>query len=224
MDTLFILRLREIPSRNRSRRRGSQGRNRYRNIGPAATSLQATPLSVIGLLPIKSLSGQVLPPNGDTKRIPKNTPVNLAPVAAFFGGPITTNLTSVNFKNGYTMAGNVTLEQELPGEMALQVSYAINNAVGLYSSGSTYNALQGQLRKISAEHGIQVQACCPQKVDPALMPPPSRANTRGGGRRESQCCQPCSPTESDADEGSAVVIVVTAPVSQVRYSCAVCRG
>jgi hypothetical protein len=154
-------------------------------------TFSATPLSVVGLPPIRSLSGQVLPPNGDTKQIPVNTPVNLAPVAAFFGGPITTNLTSVNFKNGYTMAGNVTLEQELPGEMALQVSYAINNAVGLYSSAwpnaytgaqpqyapysavnpglgefqitdnhahSTYNALQVQLRKVSAEHGIQFQA------------------------------------------------------------------
>ncbi len=83
-------------------------------------TFSATPLSVVGLPPIRSLSGQVLPPNGDTKQIPVNTPVNLAPVAAFFGGPITTNLTSVDFKNGYTMAGNVTLEQELPGNTALQ--------------------------------------------------------------------------------------------------------
>jgi hypothetical protein len=149
-----------------------------------------TPLSVVGLQPITSLSGLVLPPNGDTKQIPKNTPVNLAPVAAFFGGPITTNLTSVNYKNGYTMAGNVTLEQELPADMALQLSYAVNNAVGLYASSwpnayngalpqytpytnvnpglgefqltdnhahSTYNALQVQLRKRSAAHGIQFQ-------------------------------------------------------------------
>jgi hypothetical protein len=105
-----------------------------------------TPLSVVGLQPITSLSGQVLPPNGDTKQIPKNTPVNLAPVAAFFGGPITTNLTSVNFKNGYTMAGNVTLEQELPADMALQLSYALNNAVGLYASSwpNAYNGAQPQ--------------------------------------------------------------------------------
>ncbi len=151
----------------------------------------ATPLSVVGLPPIRSLSGQILPPNGDTKQTPVNTPVNLAPVAAFFGGPITTNLTSTNFKNGYTMAGNVTLEQELPGSMALQASYVMNNAVGLYSSAwpnayngaasqytpytavnpglgefqltdnhshSTYNALQVQLRRLSATHGLQFQA------------------------------------------------------------------
>jgi hypothetical protein len=115
-------------------------------------TFSATPLSVVGLPPIKSLSGQVLPPNGDTKQIPVNTPVNLAPVAAFFGGPITTNLTSVNFKNGYTMAGNVTLEQELPGSMALQVSYAMNNAVGLYASAwpNGYTGAQPQYAPYSA--------------------------------------------------------------------------
>ncbi|MBV8807634.1 MAG: carboxypeptidase regulatory-like domain-containing protein [Acidobacteriaceae bacterium] len=103
-----------------------------------------TPLSVVGVPPIMSLSGEILPPNGDTKQIPHNTPVNLAPIAAFFGGPITTNLTSVNFKNGYTMAGNVTIEEELPGNMALQASYAMNNAVGLYAS-SWPNAYNGAL-------------------------------------------------------------------------------
>ena len=109
-------------------------------------TFSATPLSVVGLPPIMSLSGQVMPPNGDTQKIPPNTPVNLAPVAAFFGGPITTNLTSQNYKNGYTMAGNATLEQELPGNTALQVSYAMNNAIGLYSSEwpNAYNGAMPQ--------------------------------------------------------------------------------
>jgi len=94
----------------------------------------ATPLPVTGVPPVTSLSGQVMPPNGNTKLIPPNTPVNMAPIAAFFGGTIITNLTSQSFKNGYTMAGNATVERELPGAMTLQVSYAMNNGVGLYSS------------------------------------------------------------------------------------------
>jgi hypothetical protein len=94
----------------------------------------ATPLPVTGVPAVMSLSGHIMPPNGNTHLIPPNTPVNLAPIAAFFGGPILTNLTSTSYKNGYTMAGNVTVEQQLAGSMALQLSYAMNNAVGLYSS------------------------------------------------------------------------------------------
>lgn len=149
------------------------------------------PLSVSGLPALTSLSGQVLPPNGNTHLIPPNTPVNLLPSEQYLGGPILTNLTSVDFKNGYTLAANLTLEQELPGDMNLQVSYVVNNAVGLYGSQwpnayvgaqpqyapytavnpglsefqlttnfahSTYNALQVQLRKISPQHGLQIQA------------------------------------------------------------------
>jgi hypothetical protein len=94
----------------------------------------ATPLPVTNIPVLTSLSGQAMPPNNDTHQIPPNTPVNLAPIAAFFGGPIITNLTSMSYKNGYTMAGNVTVERELPANMDLQVSYVLNNAVGLYSS------------------------------------------------------------------------------------------
>jgi hypothetical protein len=100
----------------------------------------ATPLPVTGVPVLLSLSGQPMPPNNDTHKIPVNTPVNLEPIAAFFGGGnpangrLLTNLTSFSYRNGYTMAGNVTLEQQLPGSIALQFSYAMNNAVGLYSS------------------------------------------------------------------------------------------
>jgi hypothetical protein len=115
-------------------------------------TFSATPLSVVGLAPLTSLSGEVIPPNGNTKLIPHNTPVNLAPAAGFFGGPITTNLTSGTYKNGYTMAGNATLEQELPGNMALQLSYAMNNAVGLYSSEwpNSYNGAKPQYAPYTA--------------------------------------------------------------------------
>ena len=93
-----------------------------------------TPLSVAGLPNVVDLQGNILPPNGDTKRIKPNTPVNLAPIANFFGSPIVINLTSLHLRNGYTMSGNFTVEQELPGEITLQAGYVSNNAVGLYAS------------------------------------------------------------------------------------------
>lgn len=105
-----------------------------------------TPPSVTGVPALTSLSGAVMPPNGDTRMIPRNTPVSLAPIAAYFGGPILTNLTSVDFRNGYTMAGNVTISRELPGQMLLQTSYVMNNAVHLYSSSipNGYTGAQSQ--------------------------------------------------------------------------------
>lgn len=93
-----------------------------------------TPLSVAGLPNVVDLQGNVLPPNGNTKQIKPNTPVNLAPVASFFGSPLVINLTSLNLRNGYTMSGNFTVEQELPGEITIQAGYVSNNAVGLFAS------------------------------------------------------------------------------------------
>ncbi len=80
------------------------------------------PLPLIGAPPLTSLSGQVLPPQGNTKLIPPNTLVNTATAAAYLGGPILGNLTSVDFRNGYTMAGNVTLERQLPGDIAFRAA------------------------------------------------------------------------------------------------------
>jgi hypothetical protein len=64
--------------------------------------------------------------------IPPNTPINMQAAAAYLLGPILGNLTSVNFKNGYTMSGNVTLERQLSRDIAVQAAYVSNNAVGLY--------------------------------------------------------------------------------------------
>jgi carboxypeptidase family protein len=93
-----------------------------------------SPLPVFGLPVLTDLQGNPLPPGGDTKKIPPNTPVNMAPVAAYFGGPVLVNFTSMNLRNGYTMAGNFTLERELPGDMVLQVAYVTNDAAKLYAS------------------------------------------------------------------------------------------
>lgn len=91
-----------------------------------------TPLAVT-LPTLTSTTGAVMPPNGNTKDIPSNTPANLAPIAALTG-PIMGDWTSNTMKNGYTLTGNFTIEQQLPGDMALQLSYVSNHGLDLYQS------------------------------------------------------------------------------------------
>ena len=92
------------------------------------------PLSLAGMPVLTDLQGNPLPPNGNTHLIRPNTPVNLKPVAAFFGGPLELNFNSMGLRNGYTLAGNITLERELPGDVLLQAAYVTNNAVHLWAS------------------------------------------------------------------------------------------
>jgi hypothetical protein len=99
-----------------------------------------TPLSV-SLPSLTSTSGATIPPAGGPKKIPANTPVNLAPIAAETG-PIIGDWPSDKMKNGYTLTGNFTLEQQLPGDLALQMSYVNNNGIDLYQS-SYPNAFTG---------------------------------------------------------------------------------
>jgi hypothetical protein len=108
-----------------------------------------TPLPV-SLPALTSLSGQVMPPNGNTRLIPANTPVNLAPIAAVIGA-IGGDLPSDRLKNGYTMTGNVTVEQQLPGGLVLQSSYVINKGVNLYNSvyPNGYNGAEPQYQPYS---------------------------------------------------------------------------
>jgi len=101
-----------------------------------------TPLPVT--LPVlTSTAGAVMPPNGDTTKIPANTPVNLAPVAAQIGS-INGDWASEELKNGYTMNANLTLEQQLPADMILTVSGVSTDSTTLYNSrfpNSYYGAL-----------------------------------------------------------------------------------
>jgi len=97
-----------------------------------------TPLPVT-LPTLLSTSGAVMPPSGGTKKIPANTPVDLAPIA--YGtssttgtGPIIGDWPSDKMKNGYTLTGNFTVEQQLPGDIALQMSFITNNGISLYQS------------------------------------------------------------------------------------------
>lgn len=99
-----------------------------------------TPLPV-SLPTLLSTSGVAMPPNGNTKNIPANTPVDLAPIAAQTGN-IIGDWPSDKLKNGYTLTGNFTLEQQLPGDMAMQLSYVTNNGINLYQS-SYPNAYTG---------------------------------------------------------------------------------
>jgi hypothetical protein len=98
-----------------------------------------------GTLPaLVSLSGVTIPPNGNTNLIPPNTPLNLAPQLAYFGRPIELNAISMSFRNGYIINGNVTLERQLPGDMALSIAYVASNGVALQGS-SFPNAYAGAL-------------------------------------------------------------------------------
>jgi hypothetical protein len=90
-----------------------------------------TPLPV-SLPQLKSLAGAVMPPQGNTKLIPVNTGVNLAPIAAQVGS-IGGDYPSDKLFNGYTMSANVTMERQLPGAVTLQVSYVMNAGIHLYN-------------------------------------------------------------------------------------------
>jgi hypothetical protein len=153
----------------------------------APYSLTPTP---VALPVLTSITGQPIAANGDTKTIPKNTPVDIAPYAAILG-PLYIDDPSDRMRNGYTINGNFTLEHEFAGGIAASASYVLNNGVSLYQESSpnsysgaesqytpysnvtpglgelqvfynggfsSYNALQLQVRKISASHGLQFQA------------------------------------------------------------------
>jgi len=91
-----------------------------------------------------SLSGVTIPPSGNTNLIAPNTPLNLAPQLAYFGAPIELNAISMSLRNGYMINGNVTLEWQLPGDMALSLAYVASNGVALQGSNFP-NAYAGAL-------------------------------------------------------------------------------
>jgi hypothetical protein len=97
----------------------------------------------VSLPPLESTSGVVMPPNGNPKLVPANTPVNLAPLAAITG-TINAFLTSQNAKNGYTYTANFTVEQKLPTDMAMQASFVTSTALDLFNE-SYSNAYNGAL-------------------------------------------------------------------------------
>jgi hypothetical protein len=83
-------------------------------------SYSLTPLSV-SLPSLTSTSGQVMPPNGNTRQIPANTPVNYAPIAAILGN-LAGDWSSEELRNGYTESANLTVEQQLPWGLVWGVS------------------------------------------------------------------------------------------------------
>ncbi len=101
-----------------------------------------TPLPV-SLPPLESTSGVIMPPGGNTKNIPGNTPVNLSPIAALIG-PVAGYWGSNLLKNGYTVTGQLTVEQRLPADMALQLTYVTSNAYDLYNAAypNAYNGAE----------------------------------------------------------------------------------
>jgi hypothetical protein len=108
------------------------------NFPLASYSALSSPLYSLTPLPVSlptltSITGAAMPPNGNPKDIPANTPVNLTPIAAQTG-PIIGDWASDQMKNGYTLTGNFTIEQQLPQDMAVQMSYLTNNGIDLYQS------------------------------------------------------------------------------------------
>jgi hypothetical protein len=103
-----------------------------------------TPLPV-SLPVLTSTSGQPLAVDGNSKSVPPNTAVNIAPYAAILG-LLGGDYPSDQLRNGYTISGNVTLEHEFPGSVAVQASYIANNGVGLYNSvyPNAFNGAESQ--------------------------------------------------------------------------------
>jgi hypothetical protein len=108
-------------------------------------AFQLTPFPILNVPPLTDLKGNVMPPNGNNDAVPPNTPLNLAPAVAYFGGsPIETNLVSMGHVNGYGINGNVTVERQLPGDVALSIAYVASN--GDKITNSEYpNAYTGAL-------------------------------------------------------------------------------
>ena len=95
----------------------------------APYSLAPLPVS----LPVlTSTSGQPLAVNGNTKSVPPNTAINYEPFAAVVG-PLIGDFPSDSLRNGYTIAGNFTLERQFAGGVDVQASYVANNGVSLYT-------------------------------------------------------------------------------------------
>jgi len=86
----------------------------------------------VSLPVLTSTSGQPIAANGNTKLIPANTPVNIAPFAAILG-PLGGDYPSDRMRNGYTISGNFTLEHQFAGGVDVEASYVANNGVGLYN-------------------------------------------------------------------------------------------
>ena len=59
-------------------------------------------------------------------------------------GDIIGDWASDKLKNGYTLTGNLTVEQQLPGDMALQMSYLLNNGYSVNESSYPNAFTSGQ--------------------------------------------------------------------------------
>ena len=79
----------------------------------------------------------------NSKTVPANTAVQIAPYAAILG-PLNGDYPSSTLTNGYTISGNVTVEHQFPGGIAGQAAYILNNGVDLYNSNYP-NAFSGAL-------------------------------------------------------------------------------
>ena len=96
---------------------------------------QLTPFPILNVPYLTDLKGNIMPPNGNNDAVPANTPLDLTPAVAYFGdSPIQTNLVSMDHVNGYGLNANITLERQLPGDMALSIAYVASNGIKIPNS------------------------------------------------------------------------------------------
>jgi hypothetical protein len=91
-----------------------------------------TPLPV-SLPTLYSTSGAAMPPDGNPARIPANTPVNYAPIAAILGD-LTGDWSSEELRNGYEQSSNLTLEQKLPSNIVFSISGVATDSANQFSA------------------------------------------------------------------------------------------
>ncbi len=110
----------------------------FSSLPNARYSLSPLPVS----LPVlTSVSGVPVAVNGNTKSIPRNTPISYEPYVSSIG-PLIGDFASGNLRNGYTESSNFTLEHQFGGGVAVQASYVANDGVSLYTQDYP-NAMAG---------------------------------------------------------------------------------
>jgi hypothetical protein len=95
---------------------------------PYSLTPQSQPLPVL-----TSTSGATMPPNGDPRLVPKNTPINLLPITAVIGD-YSGSAPSPELKNGYTTSANLTLEQQLPANTVFKLTGITTDSTNQYNA------------------------------------------------------------------------------------------
>jgi len=102
--------------------------NGYLIHAPYSVTPQSIPLPRL-----TSINGTPMPPNGDPKSVPPNTPIDLLPITAAIG-LYSGSAPSPEMKNGYTTNANLTLERQLPSNMVFKLSGITTDSTNQYNA------------------------------------------------------------------------------------------